>query len=581
MALALVLAACGGGSSGGGTGASGDKTAVKGGVLNMLGAGDVTYLDPNVSYYSLDYMAERMYTRQPYTNPAIEGQSTKPVADLAEGDPVVTDSGKTVTIKLRTGVQWNSTPPRDVVGEDLVRGLKYACNPAQPFGGLPDFIDLFVGYKAFCDGFAKVGQTAAAMAAYANSHQVEGIQQGANAQEVVFKLTHPASYLKDMMTLVTFSPRPKEYDAYVPASLELYQHLLSIGPYKIESYVPTKSLTYVRNDVWKADTDPVRKAYVDKIVVNQTLTQESVQQQLETGTPTADTQWDVHTPASQIPGLLAKKDPNLVFGETSSSNPYVVFNNVSPNNGGAMQKVEFRKALMQAINRDNLIQDLGGPSLNTALTQVLPSNIVGGEQKIDLYKYDPEAAKKAIAGLGLQNVTLKLLYRNANEGSRKEFATMQQDLAKAGINLVGVPSPNADFYSKYLQVPDVAKRGVWDLSTAGWGSDWYGNAALSYMGPLWSGQAAFPPIGSNFGFYENPKTNDLITQATLAQNLDQAKNLWHQADQQIMQDAAFFPITNPKGTVYHATQVHNCFYMDVFQMCDPTNVWLDKNTQGG
>lgn len=580
--LAMVLAACGGGS-GKKTGGGGGETAnaVKGGVLNMLGAGDVTYLDPNVSYYSLDYMAERMFTRQPYTSPA-NGESTpKPVADLAEGDPQVSSDGLTATIKLRKGVQWNSSPPRDVTAGDIVRGVKYACNPAQPFGGLPDFMDLFVGYKQFCDGFAKVGQTAKAISGYVNSTSLEGVSQGADPQELVFKLTHPAAYLKDMLTLETFSPRPAEYDAYVPASLDLYKHLLSIGPYQVQSYNPTKSLTYVRNTVWKADTDPIRKAYVDKIDVNMTLTQESVQQQLETGTPSADAQWDVHTPASRLPALEAANDPNLSIGQTASSNPYIVFNNASPSNGGVMKKLEFRKALEQALNRDNLIQDLGGPKLNAPLTQVLPPSLVGGETKIDLYKYDVEAAKKAIAGLGVSNITLKFLYRNASESSRKEFATVQQDLSKVGIKVTGVPVPNADFYSKYLQVPDVAKRGVWDLTNAGWGSDWYGNAALSYMGPLWYGANAFPPIGSNYGFYDNPKTNDLIKRATEAKTLNEARDLWHQADQQIMEDAAFFPITNPKGTTYHAKQVHNCFYMDVFQMCDPTNVWLDKNAQGG
>ena len=90
---------------------------------------------------------------------------------------------------------------------------------------------------------------------------------------------------------------------------------------------------------------------------------------------------------------------------------------------------------------------------------------------------------------------------------------MQQDLSKIGIKVVGVPSPNADFYTKYLQVPTVAQRGVWDIALAGWGADWYGNAALSFFKPLFFGKAAFPPVGSNFGFYDSPTTNALIEQA--------------------------------------------------------------------
>ena len=52
-ATALIKAACGAGESGGGSTADEGKP-VKGGTLNMLGIGDVIYLDPNVLYYSTD-----------------------------------------------------------------------------------------------------------------------------------------------------------------------------------------------------------------------------------------------------------------------------------------------------------------------------------------------------------------------------------------------------------------------------------------------------------------------------------------------------------------------------------------------
>ena len=124
-----------------------------------------------------------------------------------------------------------------------------------------------------------------------------------------------------------------------------------------------------------------------------------------------------------------------------------------------------------------------------------------------------------LADAGYPNgLTLKFLYRNASEGSSKAFQTVQQDLSKIGIKVVGVPSPNADFYTKYLQVPTVAQRGVWDVSLAGWGPDWYGDAALSFFEPLFSGQPSYPPIGSNFGFYNSPATNALIQQASTRQD---------------------------------------------------------------
>ena len=62
-----------------------------------------------------------------------------------------------------------------------------------------------------------------------------------------------------------------------------------------------------------------------------------------------------------IPGLLAAKDPKLNLGPTFGTSPYLLFNTVSPNNGGALANVQVRQALEYAINRANLIQDDGGP----------------------------------------------------------------------------------------------------------------------------------------------------------------------------------------------------------------------------
>ena len=84
---------------------------------------------------------------------------------------------------------------------------------------------------------------------------------------------------------------------------------------------------------------------------------------------------------------------------------------------------------------------------------------------------------------------------------------------------------------------------VWDLALAQWFPDWYGNGALSFFGPLFSGPPAFPPAGSNFGFYNNPKVNQMIQQASTAKTIGEAGTIWAQADAQVMADAAIFPIT--------------------------------------
>lgn len=613
--VALIAAACSsssgsktttsGGASGSSSGSSsapgsgglpaninpGSGTPVKGGTLHMLGVGDVDYMDPNISYYSGGYLALRLFSRQWVTYPAVPDKTTTDVADLATEVPTMANGGisadgKTYKLTVRTGAKWDTTPARQISGQDFVRGLKRTCNPAQPFGGMPDFENLIVGLADYCNAFSKVDpKSATAIAAYQNSHNIAGISvDPSNPLTVVYKLTQPVSYFLPMLSLPAFSPAPVEFDKYIPAGSELAQHMISDGPYKITSYNPTKSISFVRNPAWDPSTDSVRKAYVDAIEVNETGQQESIQQQLEANTPSADMEWDTFPSVTDVPQLVQKKDPNLNVLPTYSSNPYVIFNTVSPNNSKALQNVKVRQALSEAMNRDEMISQLGGTLVNPPLTHILPAGLSGttSSTQPSYYNFDVSKAKSDLQAAGASNITLKFLYRAASSAGKALFTTIQQQLSQVGVKVVGVAVPNADFYTKYLQVPSVAKAGTWDLSLAGWSPDWYGDAAQSFFAPLFYGNnggsgSAFPPNGSDFGFYNNATVNQLVTQAGAATDPTTSAKLWAQADAQVMNDAAIFPINANNQATYHASHVHNTVFIPALQQIDPANVWLSQS----
>lgn len=557
----------------------GTGTPQKGGTLNMLGTGDVDYMDYNVSYYTIGYLGQRMWVRGLYAYPATPGQTTTAVADLATGAPVISNGGKTIAVTIRTGAMWNASPARQVTAADAVLGLKRSCNPAQPFGGLPDFETLIVGYSKFCDGFAKVSPTVPAIKKYIDANDISGVT--AAGQTITYNLTQPASYFADMLTLPPFNPAPVESLAYVPGSADAAQHTVSDGPYEVQSYSPTKSIVFTRNPAWQAASDPIRKAYVDTINVSETGNQTTIQQQLETNTAAASMEFDSFPPVESVNGLVSQMlagSKNMNLGPQFSSNPYIVFNTVSTNNNSALAKVAVRQAISYAISRDHLIQDDNGPKVSPPLTHILPDGINGSQdvpKGFDPFKYDLAKAKSALAAAGFPNgLTLKFLYRPSSSLSSKIFQTLQADLGQAGIKLVAVGVPSADFYTKYLEVPDVAKRGVWDVSLAGWGPDWYGDAATSFFKPLFAGAPAYPPVGSNFGFYNNPTVNAEIAQAAATADPAAAAALWAKIDQEVTNDAAIYPITQGLQPNYHASYVHNAVYVPAIQQFDPTNVWL-------
>ncbi|MGH9115847.1 MAG: ABC transporter substrate-binding protein, partial [Acidimicrobiales bacterium] len=442
LCLAMVAAACGNSGSstkgatpgGGGTSGLADQivqpnsagTPVRGGTLTMLGTGDVDFMDPNVSYYSIGYLGLREWTRQLYTNPAVEGKTTTIVPDLATAMPTVTDGGLQYAITIRKGAMWNTTPPRQVTAADEVRGVKRTCNPTQPFGGEPDFSNLIAGYQTFCNGFANVSATSAsAQKAYIEAHQIAGVSvDPSNPLTVDFTLTHPVVYFTNMLELSAFSPAPVEFLDYLPASNDLAQHTISDGPYEIQSYSPGKSIVFVRNPAWNPSTDPVHHAYVNAIDVSETGNQAAIQQEILTNTPQADIEWDSFVPPNDVPGLIASKDPRLQLQSEYASNPFITFNTVSPNNNGALGKTVVRQALEYALDRAHLIQDAGGPQVSPPLTQILPPGTNGSTPNFNLYPYDPTKAKSMLAQAGVSNLTLKFLYRPSSVTSSKMFTTV-------------------------------------------------------------------------------------------------------------------------------------------------------------
>ncbi|MCW2573243.1 MAG: hbpA 3 [Frankiales bacterium] len=568
----MTAAACGGSSGGStpGTNTSGAKT---GGTLKLIGAGDIDHMDPASAYYQTSYTLLRAVTRQLLSYPVSSDYkaSVTPVADLATENTAPTNGGKTYTFKIRQGAMWDTTPPRQVSGADAERGFKRLCNPVQPSGGIGYYVGVIVGMKEFCDPFAKVAPTAKAIGAYVEGHKISGITS--TADSITINLVQPAGDFVNILAMPFSSPMPIEMNAYVPDDPSFRTHFISDGPYKITKYVAEKSIELVRNTAWKADTDPLRKAYVDAISVVQGSDEGPIQQQLQAGT--ADASWDTTVPVANIPSLLATKDPNAVKVGGGRID-YMVFNTLSPNNKGAMGNVKVRQAIEYAVNKKAVIQVLGGPDLFTCTGNILSPPITGYE-KFDLYPTpncagDPAKAKTMLAAAGFPNgITLTYVFRNKGKAPAIA-ATMQAELKKSGITLKLKQVNPADFYTQHLSHLPAIKSGDWDLAVPGWSPDWAGNAARSFFVPLLDGRL-FAEGTTNYGDYNNPAVNALADQALAAPTADQAGKLWAQVDKKTMEDAPWVPIDYGQSVRYHAKTIGGCTIFVFTDNCDMTNVW--------
>jgi len=264
--LAVVAAGCGGDDNSSSsekpaTGSGAPKEAKKGGDLSVLYAADVDNIDPGITYYQYGFVVAYATQRPLYSYKPDD--ATNPEPDLASGPPQITNGGKTLTIKIRTGVKFSPPVNREVTSKDVKYAIERAFTPqvAGPYVGA--YMSDIEGVKEFQAKKAK---------------EITGIQTP-DDQTIVFKMSRPrAAIVAGALSLPVSAPVPKEYaakfDKETPSKYG--QHQVSTGPYMIQNdssgkltgYTPGSVIKLVRNPNWDASTD-YKPAYLDSITIKQ------------------------------------------------------------------------------------------------------------------------------------------------------------------------------------------------------------------------------------------------------------------------------------------------------------------------
>jgi len=555
---------------------------VYGGTLRWVASGDVDHLDPMSAYYVATAILERGYTRQLVTYPSSNdyNKATTIVPDMATEVPTtanggISSDGLTYTFHLRSGVMWNTSPPRAVVAGDFVRALKRFCNPVLGVGNPTYFTSTIAGMASYCTAYGKVPSTATAaqLASFQNSHTISGVS-APDASTLVIKLSQPASDFPNIMATTFVSAAPVEWDSYLPDSAAFRQHVYSDGPYAISQYTAGKTIVLTRNAQWKQSTDPVRHQYVAKMVVTEgTNDPGQAQQDLQAGS--GDLVWDLPVPTDKIPALQSSKDPNFAIWAGHITNPYLVFNQTA----GPTKNLKVRQAIEYAIDKVAIAKIYGGTTLNPPITTAIPPGNIG-YQAYNLYPTpgnngDPAKCKSMLAAAGFPNgLALTDAYRNAGNHPAV-FQSVQADLKACGITVKGSPQQQGNYYA-YIEDPANSKAGKWDISEPGWIPDWYGNNGRALVQPLFTSPCVNPT--TNYGCYTSTTTSDLVNKALTATSQSAAATDWHQADMQVMKDAVIVPFTNQNTPVYHSSRVKNAIWSWINQLYDPTQLWLSPNT---
>lgn len=602
MIAAAGLAAC---SSTSASSAPAVGKPVYGGKLRLISNTGPGELDPVPTYNFAGYELERGYARQlisyPTTSPtttsgAAWAEANALVPDIATDVPSVANGGITgggllYTYHIRPGMDWNSTPPRQVTADDFIREFKAFCNPTYPVGNVTYYNSTIVGFSSYCTAednyFSAKGApsaTAASVAAWQNSHTIAGLS-APNMLTLQVKIMQPASDFNNIMALPFVSARPVEYDKYLPGSAQLNQHIMSDGPYQISSYTPNKQIVLTRNPAWKQSTDPLRHQYVNKVVV--TLGTSSAQTVLTDIQANSQDLFlvDLGIPSQSIAGLEASHDPRLRIWPSTNLNPYIIFNLRSPNSGGAMGKLGMRQAIEYGVDKEAILKVEGGPALNTLLTGAIPPGN-DGYTPTSLYATpgntgNTAKCKSLLAAAGYPHeLTLNYLYPN-DSNDTTIFQSILGSLRSCGITLVGKPEPSGGAYFTDLgNTPQTNKPGTWDMATGSWFPDWAGNDGRTVVQPVFQTNCVLGTV--NAGCYSSTAVDSLIAQALKTSSIPASTTLWQQAGIDVMNDAAIVPLLSSKHALYASSRVKSATgtanFSTLIQGWDFTNIWLNPNT---
>ncbi len=557
-ALALALTGCGssksstssGGSSSGvakynaGIGAVYNPSTKKGGTLRMANSGDWDSLDPGDMYYGYEWDFVQLYGRSLVMFKNQPGNaSTQLVPDLATSLGQPSDNAKTWTYHLKPGLKFEDGTP--ITSKDVKYGVERSLDK-DVFPDGPTYFNDFLDLQGYTSPY----------------HDSDPNKLGLKAIEtpddttIVFHLVKPFGGFDYFAMLPATIPVPAAKDT----GSRYKEHVVSSGPYKFETNNLGKNFTLVRNDQWSASTDPNRSALPDKITVDLNVNADDIDQRLLAGDLDVDVAGTGVQAATQGK-ILA--DPNLKKNADNASQSRLWYTSINPD---VIPNIDCRKAIEYAADHEGYQRAYGGSVGGDIATNMEPPTIPG-QQKTDLYSFlakpngDTDMAKQELTKCGQPSgFSTNISYRAERPKEKATAESLQQALAKVGINLTLKPYPQGDYFKLYAGKPDYAKSNNLGLMVNGWGADW--PDGFGFMQQITDSRVIRPQGGNTNLSVKLPAVDALIDQALANTDATQRGALWAQADKTVMENAVVLPGIWAKTLLYRPATITNVFVSD-------------------
>ena len=478
------------------------------------------------------------------------------VPDLATALPVPTDGGKTYTFQLRKGMRYSNGAV--IKPEDFRRAIERVFIRNHGTGPASFFYSRIAGARN-CERVPT------------HCSLAPGIVTNDQANTVIFRLTAPDPDFLDKLAL----PFADAVPAATPDRDISPAQLPATGPYMTQSFDPRKSWILVRNPLFREWSNQAQPGgYPDRIVVRLGVPAEAAVSAVEHGhadvllTP---------PPASKIHELATRYASLLHTGPVSATFALFLNTRVWP-----FSVLAARRAVSYAIDRSRMIELAGGPLTAQPTCQILPA-ATSGYQPYCPYTInaspggawtapDLARARQLVRTSGTRGAKVTLVAGGFDDNApaapagRYLVAVLRELGYRASLQLI---NPGT-YYQRAGDSRDHIQIGEFD---------WYQDfpAPSDFIGPLFTCRSFLPdsPANLNDSEFCDQRIDAQMSRAyeLEARDSNRAGNLWARIDRELVDEAPWVPLYNPRALVALSARVGN-YQFDPFRTLLIDQLWV-------
>jgi peptide/nickel transport system substrate-binding protein len=511
LIFATILSACAPSGSASPSPTSGQPK--HGGTLILARSGDVTNLDPHkVPAFTSARVFELIYS---YLMRLDENLGVQP--DLAASMPTTSADGKTVTVKLRTGVKFQNGDP--LTSADV----KYT------FERILDPKNAAVARSFFTD--------------------VDTIT-APDDSTVIFNLKTPNAALVAYMAHPNTGIVSKKIGEANP-DLSKKETAIGSGPFKLAEWVPDNYMRFEANKSYYVEGQP----YLDGIRINVVPDESNLAAALRTKAA------DMAIVTDAKVARTIRSDTSIVLDSKPSLSYNLLFMNTKRK---PLDNLMVRQAIAYAIDRKAIIDavafgegEITGPIAPALANYALPTS------QYPLYTRDVAKAKQLLQQANVGPVSFTIMTSTTEPAYGKDVAQLvQAQLAEAGITVKIETIEFTQYVDRWLKADfDVATG----LNGGGPDPDFYVFRYFTNDGNL------------NFvTSYQNTVSSDAIKQARTTTDVARRKDLYSTAQKELVNGVPFIWLFVGRDYIATLPTTKGFIHLPTGSIIYLRQTWLDK-----